>query len=343
MSPRLSLGGPFGVSVVSIAIVAVVVLTSLPSLFGAVFAGGAGDDEQPTTVLERLAGEHDEAMVVYRERFDGRTFFFQPPPKPKPRPKQIARPKVDRPAPKPAPTGPPPPPANYTGPSPIGIFGQEAWFNPPRAGEGVLRVRVGETKDDLELLEVDPPWSVKVKYQRGEYTVSLFERKDESFFSRAGAGGSTPPGLIESETGASADTATPAAAATPPPPGRGVSKNIEATRRAAEAERAAQVQAERSKKEAAARAVEQKAARGRGEGADVPGEAGTDRDAPIDDEGGLEDEEYDEEDGEYDEEDGEYDEEDGEYDEEDGEYDEEDGEYDEEDGEDPAEEEEPEA
>lgn len=195
MISRVKLTGPLMVSAVMIVIGALFLLVNLPALATAVFSLGSSGDES-SEVLARLVEQHDAKLDGYRESFDGRSIFF----KPRPRPKRVDRaPVVQQPV---EPSKPVEPkvtiPPTYLGPSPIVIMGDEVWFLPPRAGEGPLRVRRGETKDGVTVVEIDAPWTIRVGHSGGEYTVELFERAPLDDLFRPGTQGNAAasvPGL----------------------------------------------------------------------------------------------------------------------------------------------------
>lgn len=174
--------GPLLWSSTSIVLMVLILMFTLPSLLVAVFGFGPSDPKIET-VLSSLISEHEEMMTTYQARFNGRSIFFTPPPTPKPRPKQIERPTDPRleslavkPPPKIDPVS-----KTYTGPSIMGIFGEEVWFVGSGFQKEILRISVGEEKDGIKILAADPPWSVTVQYKKGEYVVNLFEIRDLGF------------------------------------------------------------------------------------------------------------------------------------------------------------------
>jgi len=50
------------------------------------------------------------------------------------------------------------------------MFDGQAWF------EGDLRLGEGEEFDELEVLRLSPPWSVRVRWKGVEFDVDLFAR-----------------------------------------------------------------------------------------------------------------------------------------------------------------------
>jgi hypothetical protein len=190
MSQRMSLTGPFGLSVAAIAIVVIALAVWLPTLFAAVFISGMGG-AKPQQEVASLLDKHKEAMTTYQERFNGRSAFFRPPPKPAPPPPEVKY----VPPPLPPDPGPPPIPPQYTGPSLMALMGEEAWFKPPTAGDKRMVLRVGEEKSGVTLLSTNPPWSVKVSHRGGEYTLTLFSNKTADYFAASTKLNTPIPGL----------------------------------------------------------------------------------------------------------------------------------------------------
>ena len=140
--------------------------------------------------------------------------------------KVIARAPFYPPKPKVAP--PPPAPTRYNGPAIIAMVADTVFF-----ADGKRLKAGGPAEDGITVISTDAPWSAKLKYNGGEFTVNLFERDPVKL--NAGLGGSTvPPGMAggaiqkpeptppapASPPAASPAPASPAAApAGTPPPG----------------------------------------------------------------------------------------------------------------------------
>ncbi len=178
MINRHSINGAFITSAIAIAIAAIVVLSGLPSLVGAMFMSDDARSD-PKDVIAGMMDQHDETLETYRARFAGRSIFYTPPaPPPPPRPPApVIEPVVepeDEPEPEYVPPPPPPPPAEYGGPPPFVAMSKEAWFRPHGSTERTIRLRIGEEKEGVKLLATDPPRSVLVEYGGGEYKVEVF-------------------------------------------------------------------------------------------------------------------------------------------------------------------------
>jgi hypothetical protein len=120
-----------------------------------------------------------------------------PPPPPAKRPKTVEPPKPVTPPPDP---GPPPPPATYTGPAPTSVFGDYVIFG--SLSENDKRIKIGETKSGIKVLEISAPYTVRLGYQRGEYTVPLFGRINESLL-RGGMPATSISSIVEVNQAAS--------------------------------------------------------------------------------------------------------------------------------------------
>jgi hypothetical protein len=188
MPQRLTWNSSLVWSTACIAATALVVLALLPSVVRAAF----GPDDEVASVgerFERLIEDHDEALGLYTERFNGRSVFFKPPQQRRaPTPPPREKPKVVDNTPPPPPRPKPKPP--YSGPSIKGFVGAQVWF------AGDLRVSLGEEKDGLEVLELDLPWMVRVRHSGHEYEVPFREKLDDGFF-KSGSGVSATPGMVE--------------------------------------------------------------------------------------------------------------------------------------------------
>lgn len=221
MMTRQSITGPFGLSVAALALAALFLLFTLPSLIGAVFTSGTGA-ARPAEAVDKLMAKHDEGMKTYQTRLNGRSPFFKPPPKYVAPPPLPPKPKDEEPPPPPPPVA----PVTYGGPSLTAIFGDEAWFKAPTTTDKPFTLKVGETepKSGVKLLSSDAPWSVRVAHKGGEYTVgftsAMFDRTKSDMFFKPSPKMSLPiPGLIimplptASTTGSNETAETPKAAA----------------------------------------------------------------------------------------------------------------------------------
>lgn len=193
---NLNLNRSFAWSAISLAFIALVLVFTAPPLLVAAFTASP-DELQVASALEDHLAAHDKAMDVYRARFDGRAVFYKPLPTPRYTPPP-PKPPTRETEPAPAPTRPKPDPISptYTGPSIMAILGNEVWFSNPRPNEPPMIISVGEEDGGVEVLAVDPPWSARLRYRRGEYDVSLFELKE--FLSESPERPvPPPPGLVE--------------------------------------------------------------------------------------------------------------------------------------------------
>lgn len=172
MAHRSNINGPLAWSLLSIVATVLIVALMLPTLLRAAFADESGVEDIGEE-FNKLMVAHTDTMAVYQDRFDGRSVFFKPrPPRrdtpPLPRPRVVERkeePKIE--APPPEPKRPP-----YNGPSVIAALGGTVFFS-----DDVSRALGDGEKDRVEVLAVDLPWTVKVKFREWEYDLPLFERK----------------------------------------------------------------------------------------------------------------------------------------------------------------------
>ena len=119
--------------------------------------------------------------------------------------KVIARAPFYPPKPKVAP--PPPATTRYSGPAIIAMVSDTVFF-----ADGKRLKAGGPAEDGITVISTDAPWSAKLKYNGGEFTVNLFERDPVKL--NAGLGGSTlPPGM-----GGTTSPKTEPTAPTPTPP-----------------------------------------------------------------------------------------------------------------------------
>lgn len=92
-----------------------------------------------------------------------------PPPPPPPRPQR-------EPEPDPGPPPAPPPPSIYGGPSIEAMMGGTVWF------ERGLRLSVGESNDEVEVISTRPPWSATLRWKDVEFEVTYFDREIPRFW-----------------------------------------------------------------------------------------------------------------------------------------------------------------
>lgn len=112
----------------------------------------------------------------------------------------------------PAPAARPTTPTRYGGPNIVAMVDNAVWFADGR------RLKVGESSgESLSVLEVNAPWSAKLRWSGGEFTVSLFDRSPINLSQPMSVWlGPPPPPSITAPT-----PARPAASAAPgstPPP-----------------------------------------------------------------------------------------------------------------------------
>lgn len=207
LPPGLRVSVPVLVSAAAFGVSAYVVTIGVRAVIGAAFESSV--DEESANPLVALEGDSSTFIETSRRRFEGRSMYALPP-APVRRPKIVEQPKPVEP---PKDPGPPPPPASYTGPMLTSIFGDYVVFS--TLSDDDKRIKLGETRAGVTVIEVNAPYSAKLGYQRGEYTVSLWPRINESFL-RGGVPSGRLPGLSDGAgAGASADGSKLPAGSTP--------------------------------------------------------------------------------------------------------------------------------
>lgn len=204
LPPGLRVSKPVVISAVAIGISALVVWQGVASVLSAVTSPSISAEEaDPIALLQKDGGD---LLETSRARFVGRS-MYQLPPAPVRKPKVVEQPRPVAPPPDP---GPPPPPATYAGPAPTSVFGDYVMFS--TLSDTDKRIKLGETKSGIKVLEINAPYSVKLGYQRGEYTVTLWPRINESFL-RGGMPAGTMSGIVEGSATATPGTAGGASSA----------------------------------------------------------------------------------------------------------------------------------
>lgn len=160
------LKGPLGVSLAAIAVVVFVIIAQAPPVLKALFSSGASEEQTLSSLRDHLA-KHEEVVKTHVDRFNGRSIFYRPQawPLPPPPPELI---QVRTPDPEPR-EHTKPIPLSYEGPAVIALLGSEVMF------VGGDRVRLGQTgRNGVKVVEIRPPFTVKLGYSGGEYDVRLF-------------------------------------------------------------------------------------------------------------------------------------------------------------------------
>ena len=202
LPPGLRVGAPVIVSAAAVGLSAVVVAFGVGAIGRSLLQPSI--DADSSNPLASLNEESGDLLEKSRKRFEGRSMYSLPPrPVPKVRvveqPKPPEPPKVD--------LGPPPPAATYTGPAPSSVLGDFVFF--ASLTDEDKRIKVGETKAGITVLAVNAPYSVKLGYQRGEYTVPMWA-KPEDRLTRGELSPSRVTGVVSAagSTGTAAGTGT---------------------------------------------------------------------------------------------------------------------------------------
>ncbi len=189
MHPRANLpsgtrwSGPFIVSGLAVFLGSWVLLGEAMPILGTLLVPHGNEGERSAT--DRALERHQDLMKTSRDRFAGRSLFVMPPP-----PERKAPPAPPPPPPRVEPVDPPPPlapPATYTGSAPKGVIGTTVLFD-------TFSVRVGEEKNGIKVIGIEPPSNVKIEHMGGSYSVPIWTPTD---WSKLGAisHAATPSGI----------------------------------------------------------------------------------------------------------------------------------------------------
>ena len=135
------------------------------------------NQSETNSAMNKAIEKHDSLAKVSADRFTGRSLFTMPSPPPRPAPPPAA-PVAPPPPPPPAP--PPSAPSEYTGTKPTGMLGQMIFFG------SELTIRVGEEKNGIKIIAVEPPTNVRIEHMGGIYSVAVWAPTDMSKLNTAG-------------------------------------------------------------------------------------------------------------------------------------------------------------
>jgi len=181
LPPGFRPNAAFVVSAVCVGALAVTAFTALVDLTPAAIAPSA--DPKDVRAFDAQLARHEAAIGLARSRFDGRSLFVMPAPPYRPPPPPPPLPPEPPPQPKPVV---PVAPAEYTGPKPMGMIGGSVYF------EGIPALAVGEDRDGLKVLSVEPPSHVRVSHRGGTYLVPVWDPSDLTSLSKREAGSTSP-------------------------------------------------------------------------------------------------------------------------------------------------------
>ena len=172
---------PFIVSAACIGTLAITAAVSLIDLTPAAIAPSA--DPKDVRAFDAQLARHQAAIELARARFDGRSLFVMPAPPYRPPPPPPPLPPEPPPPPKPVA---PPAPADYAGPKPMGMIGSTVYF------DGIPALSVGQDRDGLKVLGVEPPSHVRLSHRGGTYLVPVWDVADLTALSKREAGATSP-------------------------------------------------------------------------------------------------------------------------------------------------------
>jgi hypothetical protein len=187
----LALTGLLSASIAAVSVTALVMTWGVIAVFSSAF-NGIDQGHDPATELASLISEHDAAMTMARDRFNGRSPFFPPSHPQREREEQKEVIEFKQPTPTVVPE-----PSIYVGPTPIYAIGDTVWFQPPRPGDPQLVLSVGQSvADNLTVISTDLPWSIKVRWSGKEFDLKLFENNGEPFLLKRAPSWPTHPGVM---------------------------------------------------------------------------------------------------------------------------------------------------
>ncbi len=184
-------------------------------------------ESETNSSINKAIEKHEALVKVSVDRFSGRSLFTMPSPPPRPAPPPPA--PV---APPPPPPPPPPPsaPSEYTGTKPTGMLGQMIFFGSD------LTIQVGEEKNGIKIIAIEPPTNVRIGHMGGIYSVAVWTPTDMSKLNNAGNSSSSAikfPTIrvptADEKTVASEQTQLPKPASpiTPPAPPASVQSSVD--------------------------------------------------------------------------------------------------------------------
>lgn len=181
LPPGFKPNAPLVVSAVCAGAIAITALVALVDMTPAAIAPSA--DSKDVRAFDAQLARHESAAELASARFSGRSLFVMPPPPYRPPPPPPPMPPEPKPEPKPvAPSA----PAEYAGPKPMGMIGSKVYF------DGIPALAVGEDRDGLKVLSVEPPSHVRVSHRGGTYLVPVWDRSDLTALSRRAGGADSP-------------------------------------------------------------------------------------------------------------------------------------------------------
>lgn len=210
LPPGFRPNAAFIVSAACIGTLAVTAFTALVDLTPTAIAPSA--DPKDVRAFDAQLARHEAAIELARARFDGRSLFVMPAPPYRPPPPPPPMPPEPPPPPKPVA---PPAPAEYSGPKPMGMIGSTVYF------DGIPALSVGQDRDGLKVLSVEPPSHVRVSHRGGTYLVPVWDPADLTALSKREAGATSP---IKSVRPVTDGTGAPPAEGDAPAPGEASAK-----------------------------------------------------------------------------------------------------------------------
>lgn len=194
--------GPFIICVIAVGITIVIAVSAIPGVASAIFS--PSPNTKTASIIDDLLTEHETVAKVGRDRFIGRSPFFvpkRPPSRPRSRP-VTSQPDREPEPPKDIP--PQGPPSSYTGPKPTSLLGANVFFRTSDTW-----IEVGEEKNGVTVIQVKDPWTVTLGHKGGEYDVSLWGDRVDTFFTIKYDGSSRSNGIVKRENMQSSQPSPP--------------------------------------------------------------------------------------------------------------------------------------
>lgn len=174
LNNRFNISTPLVASLVALGLGGLIVLVYFFGVVVAIVGPGTGDVE-PDAMLAKYVSRNDKQLEEYEQGFNGRSVFYIPPARrAAPTPVvQREEPQVEYIAP-----APPPTPTTYNGPTPAWAMGSEVWFREKKQGDPMLRLRVGEEVDGVELVRTNLPKEIVVRQHGKEFVLPMLRGID---------------------------------------------------------------------------------------------------------------------------------------------------------------------
>ncbi|MDG2031024.1 MAG: hypothetical protein P8J45_08475 [Phycisphaerales bacterium] len=193
--------GMFIVSALAILIISAFMISNMSTLFSAAMEPSV--ESEDADVVSRLLA-NNRVLDKSESRFTGRSMFYipraprmpAPPPPPRRDPPPVREPEPTPPVVARIPT-------TYGGPKMTGVLGADVFFDNGK------RIPEGENADGIEVLTIRSPFDVQVKWQGGEFELSLFTEELPDYFNEAPFADGNASNLLSLEMAPAPGSMTP--------------------------------------------------------------------------------------------------------------------------------------